>query len=129
MARVLLVDDDRTLCEVLGRTLEREGFRCEMAGDGRTGLTRLCEATVAADPFDCILLDIAMPEVNGWEVLKAIKCNPLWADTRVIVLTGMAITASDIAKASSWDALHVPKNGRFIELIAEMLSRMTSPAL
>jgi CheY-like chemotaxis protein len=124
MAKILLVDDDAVMRQVVGHTLEGQGYRCEHAPSGHEGLVKLCEATAAGEPFDCILLDIAMPEINGWQFLEAVKSNPLWCGTKVVVLTGYAGSARDVARASAMDCLHCEKRGRFLDLLGPLVERL-----
>lgn len=126
MPRVLLVEDDHQLRQTMAHILEDQGFSCEQAENGRVGLEKLCEATCRRTPFDCILLDVAMPEVDGWQVLQAVKANPLWARTRVVMLSGRPISARDIARVTSLDCLHIEKKGHFVDSIGPMVSRMVS---
>ena len=124
MPRVLLVEDDQQLRQTVRLTLKSQGFRCDEAENGRVGLEKMCESTVAHDPFDLILLDIIMPEVDGWQFLQALKANPLWAMTRVVVMSGIAVSPRDIARASAMDCVHVEKKGGFVETLTQMLVRM-----
>jgi adenylate cyclase len=126
MPRVLLVEDDQQLRQSMAVVLRSQGFCCVEAANGRVGLEKMCEATCAKTPYDCVLLDIIMPEVDGWEFLTAVKCNPLWAKTRVIVLSGRAISDRDVARASSLDCLHIEKKGQFLETIGQMLTRLVA---
>lgn len=126
MPRVLLVDDDSQLRQTMAHALKAEGFVCVEAENGRVGLEKMCEATLQRKPFDCVLLDIIMPEVDGWQFLQAVKANPLWDRTRVIVLSGRAINTHDIARVTALDCLHVEKKGGFLERIGPMLSRMVT---
>ncbi|HEY4612720.1 MAG TPA: response regulator [Bacteroidota bacterium] len=81
--RILVVDDEEALRTVLGSELEGEGYVVQMAGDGDEAITIL-----ETNAFDLILLDIKMPTVDGFEVLKFVKQkHPL---TKVIMLTGFA---------------------------------------
>lgn len=64
-ARILVVEDDEVLRELILRNLEARGHDVRIAGDARTALTRL-----RAAPFDLILLDICLPDQTGWEVLR-----------------------------------------------------------
>ena len=80
---VLVVDDDASARELLARTLEREGFTAVQAASGDEGL-RLARAT---DP-DAILLDVMMPGLDGWAVLRALKADPALAPIPVVMLSG-----------------------------------------
>jgi len=80
--RVLVVDDDHTARELMRRLLAREGFDVITAIDGQEGLdlARKFEPSV-------ITLDVMMPKVDGWDVLKELKADPALADIPVIMVT------------------------------------------
>src|ERR1035437_2235672 len=65
---VLIVDDEAAIRESLQTLLEFEGYAVEVANDGYEGLTRIAER-----PFDLVLLDFALPERNGIEILHDIR--------------------------------------------------------
>ena len=77
---VLVVDDDAAQRELLTRFLEREGFAVRTASDGRTGL----ELARAIRPR-AILLDVMMPQMDGWSVLSALKADPELASIPVVM--------------------------------------------
>jgi DNA-binding NtrC family response regulator len=81
--RILVVDDEEALRTVLSSELEGEGYNVAMAADGEEAITIL-----NSRDFDLILLDIKMPNVDGFEVLKHVKQNK--PATKVIMLTGFA---------------------------------------
>jgi CheY-like chemotaxis protein len=66
--RVLLIDDDPNIREIVSSLLESFGYECQTAADGRNGLVRFDEGS-----WDLVLTDLAMPEVSGWEVIEAIR--------------------------------------------------------
>lgn len=80
--RLLLVDDDATNLHLMARRLTREGFDVGMAGSGRDALARL-----AQERFDLVLLDLLMPEMNGLEVLAAIRTRFSPHELPVIAVT------------------------------------------
>lgn len=65
---ILIVDDEPDILLVLGEFLSREGFRVVTAGDGEQGLEKIKEM-----PVDLVLLDMAMPKMNGIETLREIR--------------------------------------------------------
>jgi len=67
-SRVLLIDDDARLYELLAAYLSQNGFDVEGARDGSTGI-----AALAASPFDAVLLDVMMPGMSGLEACKRIR--------------------------------------------------------
>ncbi len=81
--RILVVDDEEALRTVLSGELVNEGYQVGTAGDGDEAIT-----LIKQQPFDVVLLDIKMPKVDGFEVLKFIKKD--YASTKVIMLTAFA---------------------------------------
>ncbi len=80
---ILVVDDEDALRTVLSGELASEGYEVRTASDGDEAVTELGKGT-----FDLVLLDIKMPRMNGFEVLKHIKEKH--AKTKVVMLTGFA---------------------------------------
>ena len=87
-ARVLVVDDEPMVCEVLARYLVREGFDVDTAEDGEQAL-----AAFAANPPRLVLLDLMLPQIDGFEVFRRIRES---ASTPVIMLTARAEEADRI---------------------------------
>jgi CheY-like chemotaxis protein/tRNA A-37 threonylcarbamoyl transferase component Bud32 len=83
-ARVLVVDDVEDNREVLRRRLSREGYTVECAANGREALSR-----VAGEQFDLVLLDVLMPEVDGYAALEQMKSNPATRDIPVIMISAL----------------------------------------
>jgi pimeloyl-ACP methyl ester carboxylesterase/DNA-binding response OmpR family regulator len=83
-ARILLVDDHPLNRDMLGRRLERLGYYVAQAEHGRAALELL-----GTTPFDLILLDIMMPELDGYAVLKALRADPERRHIPVIVLSAL----------------------------------------
>ncbi len=81
--RILVVDDEEALRTVLSTELSSEGYEVSTAGDGSEAIDLVKENT-----YDLVLLDIKMPNVDGFEVLKYIKGGK--PDIKVIMLTGFA---------------------------------------
>ena len=75
---------------VVSQTLERAGWSIAEAENGRIALQR-----VAARRPDVIVLDLLMPELNGFEFLAALRRDPAWRSVPVVVLTSMDLTAED----------------------------------
>jgi CheY-like chemotaxis protein len=81
--RILYVDDDPILREFAVVNLATEHARVETAADGRAAL-----AAISGEPPDLILLDLDMPEMDGFEVLESLRADPKFRDLPVIVVTG-----------------------------------------
>ena len=80
---ILVVDDEDALRTVLGGELASEGYEVRTAADGDEAISELDKS-----PFDLVLLDIKLPRLNGFEVLKFIKEKH--EKTKVVMLTGFA---------------------------------------
>ena len=82
--RLLVVDDNALNRDLLARHLQREGHRVSLAEDGRRAL-----ALIRAEPFDLVLLDLIMPEMNGYEVLQRLKGDAAYRDIPVIMISAL----------------------------------------
>ena len=89
LGRVLIVDDHEMNRDLLVRRVRRQGYEAETASDGRQALELL-----GAEPFDLVLLDIMMPEMDGYEVLERIKAEESLKDLRVIMISAVDDAAS-----------------------------------
>ena len=104
----LVIDDDRLMRELLVRYLAREGFRVISAGTGEDGLRQAREERPSL-----ITLDVVMPGMDGWTVLRAVKADPDLSDTPVVLVTivdnkslGQALGAADyVTKPIDWRRL------------------------
>ncbi len=90
---VLVVEDDPAAREVLARAVQREGWQVCEAENGRVALEQL-----AIEKPDVILLDLMMPEMDGFEFLTEMRKQPNWADIPVVVITAMSLTNEDREK-------------------------------
>ena len=86
--KVLVVDDEEALRFLLASELEAEAFEVLSAGDGDEAIDLVRKKSEEGDHFDVVLLDIKMPRVDGFEVLKYVKGNV--PETKVIMLTAYA---------------------------------------
>jgi CheY-like chemotaxis protein len=86
MPRILLVEDNELNRDMLSRRLMRRGYHVEMAADGKEGL-QIADALYP----DLILLDLSLPEMDGWEVLRRLKQHPKMKHIPVIALTAHAL--------------------------------------
>jgi signal transduction histidine kinase len=82
VARILVIEDDRHMIDILSRFLTKEGFDMEAAETGTGGLEKAQEMVP-----DIIILDVMLPDTDGWEVLQTLRQMPLLSDTPVIILS------------------------------------------
>lgn len=82
--RILVVDDNESNRDVLGKRLQREGYTVSSAANGRAALEMVGDGA-----FDLVLLDIMMPEVDGFEVLQRMKGDASLCDIPVIMISAL----------------------------------------
>jgi DNA-binding response OmpR family regulator len=100
-SRVLIVEDDPPIRGLLEAVLLREGIECEYAPDGRVAIEKIRRAH-----FDAILLDLLLPNVNGFELLRALAITDPEVLSRVIVITA--------ASESTWRGCEEIKSVRCV---------------
>ncbi len=83
MQNILVVDDQAFVRRILVHLLGLEGDRVTEAADGEEAL----KAIRGSSPPELCVLDVAMPRVDGWEVLREVRADPMTADLPVIMLT------------------------------------------
>jgi CheY-like chemotaxis protein len=88
--RVLVVEDDEATQELLQKRLTKEGWQVVAASNGREALERLTQG-----PPDLVLLDLMMPEMDGFEFLEAFRKQPGCAQITVVVMTAKILTPAD----------------------------------
>ncbi len=101
--RILVIDDEVTICRNCAKILTKSGYRVEYALDGYLGLQKLKNAAV-----DVVITDLKMSRLGGMEVLQRIKSQ--WPDTMVIVITGFSTVSSavEVMKMGAFDYLPKP---------------------
>ena len=89
--KVLLIDDNETITEMMSKYLSAKGHQCSVANDGRTGLTLITEKK-----FDVVLLDLAMPEFTGVDVVENLQKSGKIKENKIILFTASSITDAEI---------------------------------
>jgi DNA-binding NtrC family response regulator len=100
--RILVVDDEMIVCESCKRILEEDGYEVETSLSGREAFDKMKES-----PFDIIITDLKMPEIDGMEVLRTFRKE--YPDAIVIMITGFSTveTAVEAMKLGAFD--YIPK--------------------
>ena len=88
MPRVLLIEDNEANRDMLSRRLARRGYQISIATDGRQGI-----AAAQAEQPDLILMDMNLPEIDGWEATRFLKSQPTTRHIPVIALTAHAMVS------------------------------------
>jgi PAS domain S-box-containing protein len=105
---IMVVDDDKALVKSLKYELEKRDYATYVAYNGKEAL-----ATVKRHPPDLILLDIMMPEMDGYEVMKALKRKPETANLPIVVMTGIDIDGGRVKALSVGATEYLTKSGGF----------------
>ncbi len=117
--RVLIAEDNPDSRELVGDILDNLGYTPIMAEDGRVALD-----LIQSDPPDLVILDIHMPEMDGFEVCAAIKRNPATAKIPVIMLTAQADVDSRVTGLGLGADDYLPKPFHPRELVARIHARL-----
>ncbi len=99
MPKILLVEDNELNRDMLSRRLVRRGYDVAIAVDGRQGV-----AMASAGDFDLILMDMSLPELDGWEATRELRASVGTRETPIIALTAHAMSGDrDRAIAAGCD--------------------------
>ena len=118
---ILYIDDDRTLCQIVARALVEEGYDVGTAFSGREAI-----ASISRDPPDLVLLDILLPDLDGFEVLERIRAlEPPIRNIPVILVSGCTPTPVYAERANTLEAVDlltkpVPLQ-KFLEVVVRQI--------
>ncbi len=84
MAKILLVEDDPFLIEIYSQKLKKAGLEVRVAKDGGKAIQLLGESIP-----DLLILDIVLPEIEGWEILQKIRKQPKFDGLKIIILSNL----------------------------------------
>jgi DNA-binding response OmpR family regulator len=115
MTRILVVEDDRDIAELVGRYLQKGGFTVELLGSGREALQAL-----QARPADLVILDLMLPHVSGLEICRAMRQQPSTAAIPIIMLTARAEEAERITGLDTGADDYIAKPFSPNELVARV---------
>jgi len=120
-SRILLIEDEEMLSSMYKTKFEKEGFSVEIAKDGEEGVQK-----ASSGEYDILLIDIILPKLNGFSVLKSIREMEKYSSTQVLMLTNLG-QKEDIDKAKNYGANDYLVKANFtpsqvLEKIKSMLS-------
>ena len=119
---ILVVEDDAIMQKMALKILRSRGFRCELAVTGREAI-----AKAAAMHPGVILMDLSLPEMNGWEATRALKADPALAGIPVVAVTAHAMVGDRESAIAAGCAECVTKPYELEELIS-VVERYIGPA-
>jgi signal transduction histidine kinase/CheY-like chemotaxis protein len=115
---ILIVEDDPDTRTLLKRYLEREGLHVAEAENGRIGLEKMAELNPSM-----VLLDLMMPEMDGFEFVEEYRKHPDWLEIPVVVLTAKILTEEDKKRLEGWVHGLYSKGERNIEGVVQEITQ------
>ena len=121
--RILVVEDNDDIRDLLVQVLEEEGYPVESAGNGREALEKLSQST---DPA-LVLLDLMMPSMNGWEFLDAKKNDPRLSHHKIVTMSAVraSLSLNDPTPLQTDGTLKKPL---FLDGIWEVVTKFCGPS-
>lgn len=110
--RLLIVEDEETVADILALNLELEGFEVEKAYNGTSGLSSALEGG-----FDLIICDVMMPDLDGYELCRRLKADPRTGSTPFILLTALTDVENKVAGLEAGADDFVTKPFEFEDLL------------
>jgi CheY-like chemotaxis protein len=121
--RLLCIDDDEQILQTMQVCLGHLGHQVKVASGGKRGIEVFCTAILKSEPYDVVITDMSMPDVNGLEVAQAIKAES--PKTPIILLSGAAGSPKDTeVPSASVDA--VVNKPASLKQLNELLLRMAA---
>jgi two-component system OmpR family response regulator len=111
--RILVVEDEPKLAQLVARALREEGHPADVAGNGKDALWMAQSA-----PYDAIVLDVMLPDLDGFEVLRRLRTREVW--TPVLMLTARDAVADRVGGLDAGADDYLTKPFAFDELLARL---------
>jgi two-component system, cell cycle response regulator DivK len=123
MPRILIIEDNEENLDALTRRLQRRGFEIVSAQDGRLGIDK-----ARLEKPDLILMDMNMPELDGWEATRQLKADEAMRDIPVIALTAHAMAGDRERALEAGCADYHTKPVEMPDLLAQMEALLAQKA-
>jgi DNA-binding response OmpR family regulator len=121
--RILIIDDDNDIARALEKFLTIKGHSCKTLNRGSEGLQ-----AIQADTFDIILLDLRMPEWNGFDILRMLAYGGVLHDKKVVVISALDLTVKEreqMKAAGVVDILSKPFSPATLEKVIDSIHPQT----
>lgn len=115
--RILIIEDEEKLSEVIADRLKKEKYAVDISNDGETGLDN-----ALTNIYDLIILDIMLPKINGFDILKELKENSI--DSKVLVLTAKSMLEDKLTGFNNGANDYLTKPFHMDELIARVNAQL-----
>ena len=117
--RVLLIDDTKEIIEMISEYLKLKNVECEGTEDPKKGIEM-----IRNQRFDAIVLDMAMPEFSGWDVIELLESEDLLKNQKIILYTASSVADKEIQKLLEKEGVHscIRKPGKLTDLLEAIKS-------
>lgn len=120
--RILAVDDEASIRKLVTVTLENRGYEVDTACNGQE-----CLDKVALDKPDLVILDVMMPQMNGWEARKRLRADPKTKDLPILILSAVGEFEAQLQGMESEEDDYITKPFRPQEL-GDLVEQMLDPS-
>ncbi len=117
---ILIIDDNKDITDAISLFAESKGHSCLVSNDGEEGCN-----LAKKENFDLILLDIAMPEFSGYDVLNALKNDSNFDMKKIVVITASSLSGSAAEKIESFGILKLVRKPISLDLLEDIFSAIT----
>jgi len=100
--KILIIDDNKTITEMLSKYLTVKGYDCVVTNDGRNGLNLMKK-----EKFHTVFLDMSMPDFGGMDVIAALEKDNLLKDQRIIIFTASSVSNDEIDELIKKDGIEL----------------------
>jgi two-component system, OmpR family, response regulator len=121
MMRVLLIDDNKDITDTVSFCLDTQGIQCKIINDGKKGLE-----IIRSENFDVILVDLAMPEFSGFDIVSTLNKEGLLKFKNILLFTASSVNSKDIIELLSMGAKGVVKKPPSIDELMEAINKFAS---
>jgi DNA-binding response OmpR family regulator len=118
--KLLVIDDNKDLTEAIYDSLDSPEIECTMINDGKAGLDEILKER---GKYNLILLDIAMPDFSGIDILRTLKKDDLLKSENIIIFTASSITDRDIDDFVASGAKGVLKKPVSLDELTELVEK------
>ena len=115
----MIVDDNETITSALSKYLSFKNFDCKVANDGRNGLEM-----IKTGSFDVVLLDLAMPDFTGYDIIDELEKENILKDQKIIVLTATLFDEDSINELKKRGVHSVQNKPMEISTLIEVMSKL-----
>jgi signal transduction histidine kinase/CheY-like chemotaxis protein len=124
IVKVLAIDDDPSALDLIDAALRPEGFEVVRAGGGREGIER-----ARGESFDLVVCDLVMPEVDGFDVVTALKADPVSSEIPILILTSHSMTDSERVRLNGQVVGIAEKGEQGADGLRRWLAKLALPGL